>query len=180
MLVLLTGNLAWPRLLDLARGGRWFDLWWATSRVIPGFAIDEYPLWTALFADLHGHLIALPVLLATLLWGWLTVTLRGHRWMVAAALCAVSAAVLVATNPWDIFVVAATLAVGTLAAAWRPVQGMLRLAAAGAASVLAALPYVVELLAGIGAGAGGRGLFLTDADFAPAWAVLPRQEHRSL
>ena len=39
------------------------------------------------------------------------------------------------------------------------VRGLLRLAVAGAASVAAALPYVVELLAGIGAGAGGRGLF---------------------
>jgi len=171
LLVLLTGNLAWPRLLDLARGGRWFDLWWATSRVIPGFAIDEYPLWTALFADLHGHLIALPVMLATLLWGWLVVTLPGRRWPAAAAMCAIFAAVLVATNPWDIFVLAATLAVGTVAAARRPVRGLLRLAVTGIASVAAALPYVVELLAGIGAGAGGRGLFLTDADFAPAWAV---------
>ncbi len=48
-------------------------MWWATSRVIPGFAIDEYPLWTALFADLHGHFIALPVVLASLGWGWLCV-----------------------------------------------------------------------------------------------------------
>jgi uncharacterized membrane protein len=71
LLVLLSGNLAWPWLLEHARDGRWFDLWWATSRVIPGFAIDEYPLWTALFADLHGHFVALPVLLTTLGWGWL-------------------------------------------------------------------------------------------------------------
>ncbi len=171
LLVLLTGNLAWPRLLELARSGHWFDLWWATSRVVPGFAIDEYPLWTALFSDLHGHFIALPVLLLTLLWGWLVVTLPGWRWLMAAAMCAVAAAVLVATNPWDIFVVAATLAVGTVAAARQPVRGLLRLGVAGAASVAAGLPYVVELLAGIGAGAGGRGLFLTDGDFAPAWAV---------
>ena len=51
LLVLLTGNLAWPRLLELARSGHWFDLWWATSRVIPGSAIDEYPVWTALSAE---------------------------------------------------------------------------------------------------------------------------------
>jgi sugar lactone lactonase YvrE len=50
--------------------------------------------------------------------------------------------------------------------------GLGRLAAAGALSLAAAFPFVVELVAGINAGAGGRGLFLTDADFAPAWAVL--------
>jgi hypothetical protein len=66
VLILATGNLAWPWLLDIAHGGKFFDLWWATSRVVPGFAIDEYPLWTALFADLHGHFIALPVLLMVL------------------------------------------------------------------------------------------------------------------
>ncbi len=172
LLVLLTGNLAWPRLMDLAGDGRWFDMWWATSRVIPGFAIDEYPLWTALFADLHGHFIALPVLLITLLWGWLVVVLPDRRWLVAAALAGICAAVLAATNPWDIFVLASALAVGTVVAAKRPVRGLVRLLAAGAASLMAGLPYIVELIAGIGAGAGGRGLFLTTADFAPAWAVL--------
>jgi YYY domain-containing protein len=172
LLVLLTGNLAWPTLLEMARGGRWFDLWWATSRVIPGFAIDEYPLWTALFADLHGHFIALPVLLATLLWGWLVVTLTGRRWIAAAALCGLGAAVLAATNPWDVFVLTAALAVGAVMATARRIRGLLRLAAAGVASLVAGLPYIVELVAGIGAGAGGRGLFLTDADFAPAWAVM--------
>jgi len=172
IVVLLTGNLAWPGLMDLAKSGRWFDLWWATSRVIPGFAIDEYPLWTALFADLHGHFIALPVFLATLLWGWHVVHLPDRRWWGAAALCGVSAAVLVATNPWDVFVLTAALAVGTLAAARHRGRGLFRLAVAGAASVVAGLPYIVELVVGIGAGAGGRGLFLTDADFAPAWAVL--------
>ncbi len=172
LLVLLTGNLAWPRLMELARDGRWFDMWWATSRVIPGFAIDEYPLWTALFADLHGHFIALPVLLLTLLWGWLVVDLPDRRWLVAAGLAGIGAAVLAATNPWDIFMLASALAVGTVMAAGRPIRGVLRLVAAGCASVIAGLPYIVELLAGIGAGAGGRGLFLTTADFAPAWAVL--------
>jgi hypothetical protein len=80
--------------------------------------------------------------------------------------------VLVATNPWDVFVLTAALAVGTLAAARHRGRGLFRLAVAGAASVVAGLPYIVELVVGIGAGAGGRGLFLTDADFAPAWAVL--------
>jgi len=78
----------------------------------------------------------------------------------------------VATNPWDVFVLTATLAVGTLAAAKHRIRGLFRLVVAGALSAVAGLPYIIELLVGIGAGAGGRGLFLTDADFAPAWALV--------
>ncbi len=171
-LVLLTGNLAWPWLFDLARNGKFFDLWWATSRVIPGFAIDEYPLWTALFADLHGHFIALPVMLTALMWGWIVVRAPNRNWTVAAAICGIATAALVATNPWDIFILTAALGTGVLVAARRPVASILRLAAAAAVSLLAAAPFLVELTAGINAGAGQRGLFLTEADFAPAWAVV--------
>ncbi len=172
LLVLLTGNLAWPWIIKTLSEGNIFDFWWATSRVIPGFAIDEYPLWTSLFADLHGHFIAFPVLLATFAWGWLCVGAEDRKWMVSAALCGVSAAVVVATNPWDLFILTTTLGVGVVAAARRPVRGLIRLSAAGAVSVLAAAPFIVELVAGISAGAGERGVFLTDADFAPAWAIL--------
>jgi YYY domain-containing protein len=172
LLVLLTGNLAWPWLISTWREGNIFDLWWATSRVIPGFAIDEYPLWTTLFADLHGHFIAFPVLLATFAWGWLCVTADDRKWMVAATVCGIGAAVVVATNPWDLFVLTMSLGIGVLVAARHPVQGMARLAAAAAVSILAAAPFIVELMAGISAGAGERGLFLTAQEFAPAWAIL--------
>ena len=172
VLIVLTGNLAWPWLVGAADKGNLFDVWWATSRVIPGFAIDEYPLWTALFADLHGHFIALPVMLAALIWGWICATAGGRRWIVAAAMCGISTAVLVATNPWDLIILSTTLGVGVFAAARRPVTGIVRLAAAAAVSLIAAAPFVIELVAGISAGAGERGLFLTGADFAPAWAIL--------
>ncbi len=33
---------------------------WATSRVIPPNAINEYPFWSFLYADLHAHVLALP------------------------------------------------------------------------------------------------------------------------
>ena len=45
------------------------------------------------------------------------------------------------------------------------------LAAAAGVSILAAAPFIVELIAGINAGAASRGIFLTGSDFAPAWAV---------
>lgn len=174
MLVLLTGNLAWPFLLGMARAHRWFDLWWATSRVVPvAAAIDEYPLWTALFADLHGHFLALPVLLAAFTWALVAVHLRDRRWLVAAAGCGLAVAVLVATNPWDLLVLVGALSVGVVlvgGAVWR---SLVRLTVAAAISLLAAAPFVVELVRGLDAGAGGgRIAFLTDADFAPAWAVV--------
>jgi YYY domain-containing protein len=172
MLVLLTGNLAWPWLMNLGRLGKWFDMWWATSRVIPGFAIDEYPLWTAIFADLHGHFIALPVMVATLAWGWLCIHSRGSRWIVAAVMTGIGVAVLVATNPWDVFILSGALGVGVAMVAQRPLVGMSRLIVAAAVSIIAAGPFIIELAAGLNAGAGSRGLFLTAQDFAPWWAVV--------
>jgi YYY domain-containing protein len=173
LLVLLSGNLEWLWELDLGRAGRWFDMWWATSRVIPGFAIDEYPLWTAIFADLHGHFIALPIVLTVLGWGWLCTDENRKGWIPPAVLCGLCVAVLVATNPWDLFIVTAALGLGTTAVSRRPEIGLGRLTAAALVSLVAAAPFVVELVVGISAGAGGgRGLFFTDADFAPWWVLL--------
>ncbi|MGQ9495073.1 MAG: DUF2298 domain-containing protein [Thermoanaerobaculaceae bacterium] len=51
-----------------------FEGFWASSRVIAG-TINEYPIWTALFADLHAHFLSFPgfctalaLLIASLLW----------------------------------------------------------------------------------------------------------------
>lgn len=51
-----------------------FERFWASSRVIAG-TINEYPIWTALFADLHAHFLSFPgfctalaLLVASLLW----------------------------------------------------------------------------------------------------------------
>ncbi len=170
LLVLLTGNLAWPFLGGLARAHRWFDLWWATSRVIPGFAIDEYPLWTALFADLHAHFFALPVVLSALAWGWLAV--RRRRAWGAVAILGVTVAVLAATSPWDLILVTFALGAGTLFAARRPGRGIARLAAAAAVSATTAAPFLFDLAAWLGHGAAEGGFFLTHQGFAPAWAIL--------
>ena len=44
------------------QAGRALDwhYFWATSRVIQPNAINEYPFWSFLFADLHAHVLALP------------------------------------------------------------------------------------------------------------------------
>ena len=65
LLALLIGNLrglawlagAW-RSLVTARSLPEFD-YWAASRVIPN-TINEFPLWTFVFADLHPHMISMP------------------------------------------------------------------------------------------------------------------------
>ncbi len=64
LLVALCGNLAG------ALGPSWwrlgpFDAFWTASRVVPD-TINEYPLWSMLFADLHAHVLALPFTLAFL------------------------------------------------------------------------------------------------------------------
>jgi YYY domain-containing protein len=57
-LATLTGNLAGVR-EAISRGQFNFDYFWATSRVIEG-TINEYPLWSFLFADLHAHMLVMP------------------------------------------------------------------------------------------------------------------------
>ncbi len=47
-----------------------FDLFWASSRTLSSPAINEYPLWSHIFADLHAHVILQPF--ALLLMGLLT------------------------------------------------------------------------------------------------------------
>ncbi len=65
LLALLIGNLrglgwlagAWSSVVS-GRSLPEFD-YWAASRVIPN-TINEFPLWTFVFADLHPHMIAMP------------------------------------------------------------------------------------------------------------------------
>jgi YYY domain-containing protein len=171
-LALLLGNLAWPvKLLDAAREATLFDLWWATSRVIPGFAIDEYPLWTAVFADLHAHFFAAPVALLAAAWGWLVVR-AGRGWPVAVVACGVATGVLAATNPWDVLTLTALLLAAALLGARRFPRALGRLVLAAGVSVLAVLPFLGELARWTRAGTGGSLLSLVRADWAPAWAIL--------
>ncbi len=57
-LLVLVGNLAGLREF-LSRHQINFDYWWATSRVIKD-TINEYPVWSFMFADLHAHLMVMP------------------------------------------------------------------------------------------------------------------------
>jgi YYY domain-containing protein len=83
-----------------------FD-YWASSRVIP-YTINEFPYWSFLYADLHAHLIDLPIVVfiiaacASLL---ASARADGRQWRFAMpALAAVALALGAAwcTSTWDV------------------------------------------------------------------------------
>jgi len=180
-LFLLVGNLAWPGLIDLLRSGRYFDLWWATSRVIPGYAIDEYPLWTAVFADLHAHFIAQPLVIAVLLWAVVAIVSRGKP--TAIAFLALTSGVLAATNPWDVPVLVFLIGTGLLTLGWTSGPGysrflisrnLLILLTAALLGVILILPFIGELAMWLRQGSAGQSLlFFNTRDFAK-WEPIIR------
>jgi len=62
-LAVFLGNLAGPRELLGPHPVINFDYYWATSRVIRD-TINEFPFWSFLFADLHAHVMVMPLTLA--------------------------------------------------------------------------------------------------------------------
>ena len=100
-------------------GGRIGDWFWGPSRVIP-FTINEFPFFSFLFADLHPHMIALPVtILAVALALELGRTERRRGLLPLLWLGALVIGTLAAANSWDA-PTAALLIGGTLVGrAWR-------------------------------------------------------------
>ena len=108
----LAGNLAGPVELWSRRAIN-FDYFWATSRVVPD-TINEYPVWSFLFADLHAHVLVMPFSLSfvTLAVWWV----RRHeartapappalpipRWLLLLLLALTLGAITV-TNTWSTF-----------------------------------------------------------------------------
>ncbi|MQG21743.1 MAG: hypothetical protein FI725_07155 [SAR202 cluster bacterium] len=84
-----------------------FD-YWRSSRMLPGNHITEFPFWTFLFADLHAHLIALPITILSLGLGLsLAFRINGYRSLMYLGtlanlgLLGLVLAVLWMTNAWD-------------------------------------------------------------------------------
>lgn len=83
-----------------------FD-YWASSRVIP-YTINEFPFWSFLYADLHAHVIDLPIVILIVgLSASLLARARrdGGRWLPALPTLAVAALALGAAwcvNTWDV------------------------------------------------------------------------------
>lgn len=125
--VLLTvgiGNLVAAR--QLFQAGRppidSFIAWtWMPSRAISN-AITEFPYFTALYADLHAHIVALPITVAAITVGYVLAVdaagcvavlsgaaTRATRWRLAGRLALMSLLLgtLSATNAWDVPIYAA-------------------------------------------------------------------------
>ncbi|MBX0327826.1 glycosyltransferase family 39 protein, partial [Oscillochloris sp. ZM17-4] len=133
-LVGLAGNLTaivasgWSRGLPALRqaladgglagiGARLGDWYIGPSRVIP-FTINEFPAFTFLFADLHPHMIALPIgLLAAGVAYEVRAQQRAPR--AAAPLLALALGALAVTNSWDFPTYALLGGLAIVGAAWR-------------------------------------------------------------
>jgi YYY domain-containing protein len=99
-LVAFAGNLDGPREF-WARRVMNFDYFWATSRVIPN-TINEFPLWSFLFADLHAHVMTLPlsVLFLGLTANWLCQP-RPRR-LARLLLIALTLGAIATTSTWSL------------------------------------------------------------------------------
>ena len=87
----------------------WGEWYWVPSRAIPGDTITEFPAFTFLYADLHAHLIALPITILAIAWIF-SYFLEGgrsiqekkwldHIWTVLLGAIIIGA--LRPTNTWD-------------------------------------------------------------------------------
>jgi YYY domain-containing protein len=110
---LMLGNLSglreWLVNQRLRGGPRHLDwhYFWATSRVVPD-TINEYPLWSLLFADLHAHVLALPLFFLVaaaalqLVRAHADPAPRAARRLLCALVLGFAAAVQALTNAWDV------------------------------------------------------------------------------
>jgi len=144
--------------------GSWY---WDATRIIPpapGEAgpITEFPFFTYLYADLHAHMIDMPVVLLALAWA-VALALRADRqaggrvalrvglggWIAGGLVGALAIGAIRATNTWDWPTMLGVGALAIVYAAWRLFgAGWRWLAAAGGGIVLVAglghlvfLPY---------------------------------------
>ncbi|GAB4204058.1 MAG: hypothetical protein OHK0022_28850 [Roseiflexaceae bacterium] len=144
-------------------GTRLSDWFIGPSRVIPN-TINEFPFWSFLFADLHPHLIALPITLLAAGLGYAFLA-EGRRagatpqdrvaQIASRLLAALTLGTLAVTNSWDFPTYALLLGGALLGAAWlvgradllnvaRRRAGLLRLA--GAAGQILAISLGALLL----------------------------------
>lgn len=82
-----------------------FDLYWASSRTLHSPGINEYPFWSLLFADLHAHVMALPLTALVLAYicevGFSIKGALNPILSLSQILLGISLGLLVGTNSWD-------------------------------------------------------------------------------
>ncbi len=157
-LVGVAGNLAaifaagWSRGLPAVRqaladgglagaGQRLGDWFIGPSRVIP-LTINEFPAFTFLFADLHPHMIALPIALLAAGAAYEVVARREAQQRAepaAAPLLALALGALAVTNSWDFPTYALLGGLAMVGAAWRAGAPLRRLAGAAGVALATAV-----------------------------------------
>jgi len=85
--------------------GRMWDSFWASSRALGEGMINEYPVWSWLFADLHAHVLVMPVSLLALSFIYLAYTSRKalfeNHLLLGGLFFAITIGSQLATNIWD-------------------------------------------------------------------------------
>jgi YYY domain-containing protein len=177
-LTVLLGNLSGLREWLINHRPLDWHYFWATSRVIKD-TINEYPLWSLVFADLHAHVIAIPLFLvvATAALHFVRVhsgePATAVRRVVAGMTLGFAGAAQALTNAWDVPMLAAVLGLSFVAAAASAPGRITTLslghalgstAAAAATALLVAIPLWIE--------GGGRPGFGRNTDGAAGVDVL--------
>lgn len=161
LFVMVAGNLATLKLMIAPEVNmdphRWY--WWPT-RVLgesanrAGGAINEVPLFSFLFGDLHAHVIAL--LPTTLFLLMLVALVKQKRWWLGFVIGSL-AAIIYMTNTWDVLLYVPLGGLALLAAAWTNAREFpLRFLSMGIAvaigGVVTAAPYLMQSTIGQGSG----------------------------
>jgi YYY domain-containing protein len=124
-LTLLVGNLSGLRAWLVHKRALDWDYFWATSRVVKD-TINEYPFWSLAFADLHAHVLAIPIFLLFTAAALHLVRLHGDpvaSWrsrLVGAVLLGFLGAGQALTNAWDVPLLSGLLVLVALTAALCP------------------------------------------------------------
>lgn len=111
VLLLFSGNLAFYTEW-LNRDHLDFNLFWATSRILKNAMATEYSLWSALFGDLHAHVIMSPAVLSivTLVAYW-TKNLQFKNVYKVVGVASLLCGSLIAGNPWDVISMGVVLSI---------------------------------------------------------------------
>ena len=152
-------------------GNSWFDVLWGSTRTITD-TINEYPIFSMLWGDVHPHVISifnqgfLLFLLVFAYMRWGTLTTRGRA--ILCGLAALSLGSMPGINSWDVLIYApVTLIFGLLV--WRRYGGSaldderswMMLAAVPPLAVAAYLPFYLQLGS---SGIGGIGIVPAPSD----------------
>ena len=157
-LTLLVGNLSGLRHWLVHKRPLDWDYFWATSRVVKD-TINEYPFWSLTFADMHAHVLSIPVFLAFMAAALHVVRLhveppaRPRARLFGAVLLGFLGAAQALTNAWDVPLLTGLLVLVALSIALagdRPSlagagRALATLAASAASAYLLARPLWVRV-----------------------------------